>query len=497
MEGRMREVVQLFSERGTFIEPEALEYISSKEDPLSFAREIISRIPSSSLVLTLEEIKKLESPREEKTVMRISPVGSGKKPLAREYDEDVKIIKDVTGNISCRGNVEDFAKLFRSRFEKIRKIFKSQRRGLNDSIPLKNLKKAKVKEAQIIGMVRDVRRTQKGYIIVEMEDEDDSISVLIPKDDHHLYQQAQEIVYDEVLSMRVKKGKNDLFIATSISYPDININHSKRKLDEHLCVAFLSDIHVGSKKFLKDEWNRMIRWLNGEIGNSRQREVAGRIKYIIIPGDVVDGVGVYPNQDKELEIADVYKQYQVLAKELERLPDHITIIIQPGNHDAVRPAEPQPALEKEIQDLFSGKNFIFVGNPCYFSIHGIEILSYHGQSLLDFSTNIPTLKYNQPVEIMKVALRKRHLAPIYGGHTPIAPEHEDFMVIERIPDIFVTGHVHLSSIGEYRGVTLINASSWQAQTSYQEMLNFVPDPAKLPIVDLKMGKATTMDFNVV
>ena len=42
---------------------------------------------------------------------------------------------------------------------------------------------------------------------------------------------------------------------------------------------------------------------------------------------------------------------------------------------------------------------------------------------------------------------------------------------------------------------LINASSWQAQTSYQKMLNFVPDSAKLPIVDLKTGNATTMDFS--
>jgi DNA polymerase II small subunit len=42
---------------------------------------------------------------------------------------------------------------------------------------------------------------------------------------------------------------------------------------------------------------------------------------------------------------------------------------------------------------------------------------------------------------------------------------------------------------------LINASSWQAQTSYQKMLNFIPDPAKLPIINLKTGNVTMMDFN--
>ena len=96
---------------------------------------------------------------------------------------------------------------------------------------------------------------------------------------------------------------------------------------------------------------------------------------------------------------------------------------------------------------------------------------------------------------MKHMLKKHHLAPTYGGHTPIAPEHSDYMIIDQAPDIFVTGHVHLSTIDEYRGVTLINASSWQAQTEYQKMKNFIPDPAKLPIVDLKSRNVTMMDFN--
>ncbi|RLF53666.1 MAG: hypothetical protein DRN24_00140 [Thermoplasmata archaeon] len=171
------------------------------------------------------------------------------------------------------------------------------------------------------------------------------------------------------------------------------------------------------------------------------------------------------------------------------------MIMQPGNHDAVRPAEPQPTFEKEIQDLFSDMNITFVGNPCYFSIHNVEILSYHGQSLLDYATNVQHLKYNEPVEIMKTMLRKHHLAPTYGGYTPLAPEHIDYMVIDRIPDVFVTGHVHLAQISDYRGVKLINASSWQAQTTYQKMLNFIPDSAKLPILDLKTGNVTMMDFS--
>jgi len=313
-----------------------------------------------------------------------------------------------------------------------------------------------------------------------------------------VFQLASEVVLDEVIGVVGRISKNgDLIIVQNIIFPDIKVQHERKRTELPICAAFLSDIHIGSKMFMEPEWNAFLRWINGDLGNQRQRDVASRLKYLVLPGDLVDGIGIYPNQEKELAISNIYEQYQALAQQFASIPDHITIILQPGNHDAVRPAEPQPAFEKEIRDLFTGKDYIFVGNPCYFSLHGIEILSYHGQSLLDYSTNIQTLSYNEPTEVMKLMLKKRHLSPTYGGYTPLAPEHADYMIIHQVPDVFVTGHVHTSSIDNYRGVTLINASSWQSQTSYQKMLNFVPDSAKLPIVDLKTGSATAMDFSKV
>jgi DNA polymerase II small subunit len=254
-----------------------------------------------------------------------------------------------------------------------------------------------------------------------------------------------------------------------------------------MCAAFLSDMHIGSKTFLHKEWNKFLKWLK------EKNPVAEKIKYLVIPGDIVDGVGIYPNQENDLEIMDVYEQYELLGNQMEEIPDYISVIIQPGNHDAVRRAEPQPAFDKEIQDFFPS-NFHFVGNPCYFSIHGVEVLAYHGQSIIDFSTKVPSYDQSRPTEIMKGMLQRRHLAPIYGGSTPLAPEKKDYMVIDRIPDIFVTGHVHVTSIDRYRGVTLINASTWQSQTDYQRMRNIVPDPGKLPIINLQNGNATIMDF---
>ena len=554
----MKSIIQAFSEHGTFVQPNTLDYILSKENPEEFTTYLTKELKEYPLVLTLDHVKKIEETKDNDKISNPSDdflknkeiqskilfnlynpelkpkeniiendsdqeliyvddlsldfkklpkfevtsksfeVNKIKtwKAFSKNFDSEIKIIKDITGKSTCEGTTNDFIKLFIDRFENLRKILKNQRREIASIIPINKISKANVKIIQIIGIIKEVRNTKNGHRLIEIEDDTGSAVAIALKNNPEVFQIAREIVLDEVVGIIGQLSKNgDLLVIQNIIYPDISIQNSRHKSEEPICAAFLSDIHIGSKEFLEKQWLSFIKWVNGQMGNSRQREVAGKIKYIVIPGDVVDGIGIYPNQEKELLITNLYKQYEVLADYINKIPEHISIIIQPGNHDAVRPAEPQPAFEKEIQNLFSGNDITFVGNPCYFSIHGIEVLSYHGQSLLDFATNIQHLKYNDPVEIMKIMLKKHHLAPSYGGYTPLAPEHKDYMIIDKIPDIFVTGHVHLATVGEYRGVKLINASSWQSQTSYQKMLNFIPDPAKIPIVNLKSGNITMMDFN--
>ena len=554
----MNSILKLFSDHGTFVLPDALTYITSKEKPDDFAEFLIKNLREYPLFLALDTIKTIEEstqqiieqpppapapvsltpPIIEKTIkkefqkkmlskmynqssllrenneeedeedleeeqtdekkpsqpLEIKPVKSWK-PLAREFDSEVRILNDITGKRASEGTTQDFVSLFRERYQAIRKILCSQRREIAQFIPINRIKKTMV-DVQLIGIVKNVKTTYNGHRLIEIEDDTGSSTLMALKNNTETFQLANEVMLDEVIGVVGKISKNkDLIIIQNIIYPDIKMHQERKRIESPLCAAFLSDIHIGSKMFMESEWNAFLRWINGDLGNSRQRDVASKLKYLVLPGDLVDGIGIYPNQEKELSISNIYNQYQTLAKQFEYIPDHITILLQPGNHDAVRPAEPQPAFEKEIRDLFSGKEFIFIGNPCYFSLHGVEVLSYHGQSLLDYSTNIQALSYNEPTQVMKLMLKKRHLAPTYGGYTPLAPEREDYMVITQVPDIFVTGHVHTSFIDNYRGVTLINASSWQSQTSYQKMMNFIPDSAKLPLVNLKTGNATAMDFS--
>jgi DNA polymerase II small subunit len=236
--------------------------------------------------------------------------------------------------------------------------------------------------------------------------------------------------------------------------------------------------------FLEKEWKRMTDWLNGEGKGSLSSDMAGRVKYMVIAGDLVDGIGVYPDQEADLVAPDISHQYEMLAEAMSRIPDHITIVMMPGNHDAVRIAEPQPPLPVEYQEMFTNESICFLSNPSFFSLSGVHVAAYHGKSLDDLVQLFQNVSYEDPIPGMVEMLKFRHFSPTYGMRNQLAPELKDHLLIKDIPDILVSGHVHRFGYDTYKGVQMIQAGTWQSQTPYQKMLNFKPQPAKMALVEL-------------
>jgi DNA polymerase II small subunit len=96
---------------------------------------------------------------------------------------------------------------------------------------------------------------------------------------------------------------------------------------------------------------------------------------------------------------------------------------------------------------------------------------------------------------MRRMLQMRHLGPIYGNRTPLAPLARDGFVIDPLPDLLVTGHLHTFGIDRYRGVLMLNVSTWQAETEYQRMRNITPVPARAAVVDLRDLSVQDLDFS--
>ena len=340
-------------------------------------------------------------------------------------------------------------------------------------------------------MVREIRTSKNGHKIVEFEDDTGSISILFTNKKDELFADAEKLVKDEVVGVIANKSDDSNFaFGQQIIYPGV-ARIPEKEMD--FGIVFLSDVHIGSLTFLEDAFQRFIDWINCEYGSEEQRKVAEDVKYLIIGGDIVDGIGVYPNQEKELAIKDITQQYNEAARFLGNIRSDIKIIIAPGNHDASRVAEPQPAVPQEYaKALYELDNVEFISNPGVVSLDGINVLIYHGRSFDDLVMAIKEFSHERNDLLMEELLKKRHLAPIYGERTPLASELEDYLVIENLPDVFHTGHVHINTYRKFKGIHLINSGTFQTQTEFQKIYNIEPTPAEVPV--LHKGKYKHFKF---
>ena len=339
------------------------------------------------------------------------------------------------------------------------------------------------------------KREAKQHTILTVEDLQGTATVLITKNSPEaLRKKAQSLLQDQVVCLSVFKTRSKLFLAEDIIFPEIG-QKTQHKSSEPVYAVLTSDLHVGSTKFNKEAFKKFVQWLKGKYGNDKIREMAGHVKYVLAAGDIIDGVGVYPNQAKELVVRDVHKQYMFASKILAQIPEYIEIVITPGNHDAPRKALPQPAISREfIKTLKENREIYTTGDPTRLSLHGVEVLMYHGRSLDDIIGAVPGLDHDHPERAMKLLLQSRHLAPQYGGKTLLSPENRDFLTIEHPPDIFHSGHIHVLGYCNYRGVLVVNSGGWQEQTDYMQKLGLVPTPGKVPVVNLQTLETTVLSF---
>lgn len=547
------DIIAMFAEEGYQASPDAVEVISAHGSPVELVGYILATIDESVFVVEAEHIdldgfkvdpekpnqnpnqntEPESNPLETVTHTHVDPVPPSSSSTSSysspdgcksgfrsecesKYTENpVDIISDITDQSTCVGEYMEFVQYFRNRYSKLSEMI----RGRVNARPIESLVKNRRRgggmrqergeggynEISIIGMVSEIKTTTNGHKIIELEDSTGSFSVLVRMADKDLFEQASRLVLDEVVGVTgALTNDGNLMIVKKIIMPDLPAMSLRRNTTSGKAV-FISDVHIGSSTFLEDAWHRFIDFLNGDVDNEDMRKIASEVRYLVIAGDLVDGVGIFPGQDKELEIYDVYDQYKKAVEYFSQIPDHIKIIIGPGNHDAVRQAEPQPQFPDHIRSHFKYNgngngngndygNITFVGNPAMVNLDGVKVLMYHGRSIDDLVAEIPGVSYQDPTTAMVEMMKRRHLSPIYGSRVSIAPEKHDHFVIDRIPDILHCGHVHTVGVKNYKNVLLINSGTWQAQTEFQKRVNLMPTPAQVPVVDLSNLKTTMLKF---
>jgi DNA polymerase II small subunit len=479
------EIVRRFADFGYQIHPEAIELLTHYDgngksawhfDLDAIAESVIKSLDPSICVISTEQISDFINKNgvrdDEKKIVKQQTQAEAP-TIIMSFPEHGKAVDH-----------KDFLPYFIDRYERISGIIKKRVKCGQ----IRFLKSGRGGEdISVVGIVSTINKTAKGNVRVELEDPTGNLSVIVPH--------QEEIIPDEIIGVTGFLANEGYFIANRIIYPDVPIPSStsqsslpsseeEKQRKKSVYAVFISDMHVGSNTFLEEVWDSFVQWL---------KEKAERISYLVVAGDIADGIGVYPGQEEDLLITDIEEQYKVAAGYFHNFPSHIHVVIAPGNHDAVRGAEPQPPLPENIRKLFP-INTYFVSNPAYIRIGGRLVLIYHGQSYDDLVNSVSRLSYSKPEDAMIEMLKRRHLAPIYGNTVSIVPNGHDYGVIDPVPEILHCGHTHTVGVAKYRNVLLINSGTWQSQTPYQKKRDITPVAGCATVVELGTMKVKVMDF---
>jgi DNA polymerase II small subunit len=439
---------------------------------LGYEREVIENVSSVGERFS-EGTSDLESGGEGKVKVLLSPKFPQKKVVVR-----------------------DFVNHFRMRYEFMKGVLLEK--GLEDLTSVRSIGRERGNYT-IIAAVLGKRVTKNKNLIFEVEDMTGTTRVLVNQNKKELFEKAKDLLVDDIVAFSVS-GSSEMLFANEVIFPDCGLPEKRKgTIDEW--VAFTSDFHVGSRMFLEENFLKFIKWLNGEEGDEKQREIALKVKYLFVTGDSVDGTGVFPGQERELTLQDMELQYKRLVELLKLIRKDVQIIICPGQHDAVWVGEPQPVIgENWAPGLYEMENVTLVSNPALIEIgEGFKILMYHGASMHGIIEEIQDIRLNyghdSPTRVVKEMLKRRHLAPMHGSVDYIPCEGSDPMAISIVPDILATGDQHRSEVSIYNNILLIASSCWQSITPFEEKVGNNPDPCKVPLFNLKSREIKVVDFS--
>lgn len=521
-----KEILKICMSRGFLLDKEMLGFFSGLDK--ESAEEIVEKLKSLDInerVITralfgknFEKIRSVLVNGKSRTVIEkfffsmgysVSEVSSGKKAVPGS-SEDIEPGNDGKKNGSVvkilssirfppkKIGVKDFVDHFRARYAVLKKILEGKNlEGLTAIRKVGNDRG----NYTIIASVLNKRITKNKNIILDVEDMTGSIGVLINHNKKELFDIAKDLLVDDIVAFDVS-GNREMLFANNVVFPDSRLSEKRHARNEG-AIAFISDIHLGSTMFLEKNFLRFIKWVNGEEGDEKQRALAKSIKYLFITGDTVDGVGVFPGQDKVLVLKDMVLQYKKLAEYLKLIRTEVKIILCPGQHDAVWVGEPQPVIGEDwAASLYKMENVTLVANPALIELdEGFKVLMYHGASMHGIVEEIADLrlnfKHNSPTRIVKEMLKRRHLAPMHGSTDYIPCEGVDPLVIDIVPDIITTGDLHRAEVSSYNNVLLVASSCWQSITPFEEKVGNNPDPCKVPLFNMKTREIKILDFSEV
>ena len=269
------------------VHPDVVRYIQEQDNPELIDR-IIAAVPEDAVVVSAKHIPGMNATRD------------GMRFLT---DPTVEIVSGGPGTSGSVNGTADYLHYFRDRYSPARRDDPEQVRG-DANRRADPLARYRQEECTVIGMVVEVKTTTNGHRIAETRGLPRQISGALPEGPAGLCRcRAHDPGRGDRGQGKTLKRREALLCRADCYRPDIRIDNKPFMSEQPGKAVFISDVHVGSNTFLRDCWNRFVDWISESDAS-----------YLLIAGDLVDGIGVFPGQEQELTIKNIYEQYDAFGE---------------------------------------------------------------------------------------------------------------------------------------------------------------------------------------
>jgi DNA polymerase II small subunit/DNA polymerase delta subunit B len=194
----------------------------------------------------------------------------------------------------------------------------------------------------------------------------------------------------------------------NVIFPDVPLKREVKKSDDEIFCLFISDFHFESENFNKKYYENFLEWLRKSN---------------------------YPNLHIFV-LGGISSKKDLVEEFFSQLPNSVKIYMMDEND-----AE------------FSADHTI--KGPCLAKLDDVVFLLCSGDTLAYYIKLWDKLSVEK---VMLNLLKKRHLDPIFTANKKIF--NKDVLVMETIPDIFVSPHFHKPGELNYKGTTILSLGSF-------------------------------------
>ncbi|CAG8442216.1 24166_t:CDS:10 [Gigaspora rosea] len=311
----------------------------------------------------------------------------------------------------------------------------------------------------------------------------------------------ENIVTGVIMAVLGKESSEGNFEVFDICFAGLPYQQPMPVITDDKYIALISGINIGPNSSPALQLQMMTEFLNGELGDSFEQNLASKIALLIVAGNSLQDVKVVEDDKKEKKYGYDSSSYNAQPLfDLDNILNEICsevlpVDLMPGSNDPVNAFLPQqPIIPSLLPKAYQNSTFRRVTNPYWCEIDGVVFLGTSGQTIDDIAKYV---ECEDRLKLTEQTLYWRHVAPTTPDTLWCHPFRDyDPFIMKQTPHVYFVGNqkefattiikgpeqqsirlISLPSFSETGNIVLVNLKNLDCHT----IIDTIPRIQKLEV----------------